>query len=299
MMYAKAIVILLSMLSIIQGEASGSGEISVPAAIYGREYRLVKNWNFGETIKTEEEMRQEFYTRYVYGGGRLDHLNKEWQRYRDDGNHIIGGDSLKLVARVVNELREGGIESGMIRSKWSGKYGYIECRVKVPRGRGFWPACWLNPQDQKWPPEIDIVELVNNGVDGTNSSFHFVHEGKNQENPRIIYSSLNNRKAYKPGFDYSGAFHTFAVEWTQDRVKHFVDDRLVIDREFQWRHSDGSDGGDAHVLANLAVGGKWPAPPKSLDDFPAAMEIDFIRVWQLDSGVKHSLNSASSGTLKE
>lgn len=287
-MYFRAFVVLFSMLSTIQSRAGDLGGISAPAAIYGRGYHLVKNWDFGENVKTERDMRQEFYTRYIYGGGRLDHLNKEWQRYRDNGNHVVDDDSLKLVARVVNGLKEGEIESGMIRSKWSGKYGYVECRIKVPSGQGLMPACWLNPQDKKWPPEIDIVEIVNNGVVGTGSSFHFVHEGKNQGKPGIIYSLLNDRKAYKPGVDYSDAFHTFAVEWTRDRVKHFVDDRLVIERELRWKHSDGSDGGDAHVLINLAVGGKWPGPPKSVDDFPAAIEIDFIRVWQLGSELKES-----------
>ncbi len=49
---------------------------------------------------------------------------------------------------------------------------------------------------------------------------------------------------------------------------------------FEWKHDDGTDGGPAHVLVNLAVGGKWPGPPVEPEAFPAKLEIDYIRVWQ-------------------
>jgi beta-glucanase (GH16 family) len=151
--------------------------------------------------------------------------------------------------------------------------------MKVPGGRGMWPAFWLNPQDQKWPPEIDILEIVNNGRDSSRNSFHFLHSGVKESLP-VASSLLNNNKTYKPGFDYQDDFHTFAVEWTAERVRHFVDDVLVVDRAFRWVHKDGSDGGPAHVLVNLAVGGKWTGPPAGPEAFPAKLLLKYIRVWQ-------------------
>jgi beta-glucanase (GH16 family) len=71
------------------------------------------------------------------------------------------------------------------------------------------------------------------------------------------------------------------VEWIPNRVRYFVDDVLVKDCEFHWIHNDGRDGGPAHVLACLAVGGHWPGPPQA-DSFPASMAIEYIRVWQRD-----------------
>ncbi|MEA2700740.1 MAG: hypothetical protein QOI66_5011, partial [Myxococcales bacterium] len=65
-----------------------------------------------------------------------------------------------------------------------------------------------------------------------------------------------------------------------DRVRHFVDGSLVADRRFRWQHKNGSDGGPAHVLVNLAVGGKWPGPPQEDTIFPARLDIAYIRVWQ-------------------
>jgi beta-glucanase (GH16 family) len=261
-------------------EASQSTtQVDTPEPIRGKGYKLVQNWDFGGSIKDEAELRRHFYTRYIYDKGRLDHLNDEWSRYRDNANHVFGNDALVLVARAPGELKPGAIESGMLRSKWTGQYGYYEIRMKVPAGRGLWPAFWLNPEDQKWPPEIDVVEIVNNGRDTTRASFHFVH-GIGAKNARVNFARLDKGGSYRPGFDYASGYHVYAVEWTEGSVRHFVDDVLVVDREFAWKHDDGSDGGPAHLLVNLGVGGKWPGPPIDADAFPARLEIDYIRVWQ-------------------
>ena len=138
-------------------------------------YRLVKDWDFARELRDRDALLREFATRYIYANGALDHLNDEWSRYGDRDNHVFTARGLSLVARTTGTLGPGAIESGMLRSRWSGEYGVFEIRMKVPAGRGLWPAFWLNPQDQKWPPEIDVVEIVNNGRDDTRRSFHFLH----------------------------------------------------------------------------------------------------------------------------
>lgn len=250
-----------------------------PKAIDGAGYRLVKDWDFRTAIRDGEAMRREFHTRYIYENGKLDRLKDEWQRYRDNDNHQFTPEGLALTAHVRSGLKPGGIESGMLRSRWVGQYGYYEARVKVPKGRGLWPAFWLNPEDQVWPPEIDIMEIVNNGRDTTRNSFHFVH-GKGPRKTTVEHSRLDKHSAYRPGLDYADDFHTFAVEWTEDRVRHYVDDVLVVDRRYEWRHNDGRDAGPAHVLMNLAVGGNWTGAPESEAIFPARLLVDYIRVWQ-------------------
>lgn len=257
------------------------GPPPLPPALRDKGYHLVKDWDFGVTVRNPEDLKREFHTRFVYENGQLDTLraNGEWQRYRDRDNHRIENGVLKLVAHIRGGMRDGGIESGMLRSKWTGEYGYYECRMKPPPGRGLWPAFWLNPEDQQWPPEIDVVEFVNNGRDNTTNGFHHLHPAY-QSTAAPLFSKLDQWGSYRPGFDAKDGFHVYAVEWLPGLVRHYVDDVLVAERRFEWRHKDGSDAGPAHVLLNLAVGGKWPETPTSAADFPAVFEVDYVRVWQ-------------------
>jgi beta-glucanase (GH16 family) len=255
---------------------------AVPSAPVGFQtkdgYHLVKNWDFKTVIRDYTSLRREFHTRYIYNGGMLDYLNDEWQRYRDNDNHRFTPEGLSLVARAVGELQPGAIESGMLRSCWVGKFGVFEACMQVPKGRGLWPAFWLNPEDTRCPPEIDVVEIVDNGDNATTRSFHFLH-GLGSKGSTTRVSKLNRNKAYEPGFDYSKAFHVFSVEWMPDAVRHFVDGVLVCDRTYRWIHDDGLDGGNAHVLVNFAVGGHWPGKPTTTS-LPAELKVAYIRVWQ-------------------
>ena len=112
---------------------ASQADAPVPTPIQGKGYHLVKNWDFSRTVTTKAQLADQFYTRYVYNNGTLDTLNDEWERYRDNDNHELDGHILKLIARDPGGLKSSGIESGMIRSKWTGEYGYYECRMKVPR----------------------------------------------------------------------------------------------------------------------------------------------------------------------
>jgi len=264
--------------------ADGPGSPGAPLGIADRAYRLVKDWDFRSRIRDEPALRAEFFTRYIYAGGTLDHLNDEWSRYRDAENHVFTPEGLALTARVRadslaagNAAVPGNVESGMLRSRWSGQYGVFEIRMRPPAGRGLWPAFWLNPEDGVWPPEIDVVEIVDNGRDTPRRGFHFVHGVDEKKKP--AFSRLSADHYYAPGIDYTDGFHVFSAEWTPERVRHRVDGALVVEREFRWVHADGKDAGPAHVLVNLAVGGKWPGSP-SAGALPAQLVVDYIRVWQ-------------------
>jgi beta-glucanase (GH16 family) len=247
--------------------------------VIGGPYRLVRNWDFVNGIRDVDALRREFHTRYLYDDGRLDHLNDEWSRYRDHGNHVFTPHGLDLVARSPSgRLEPGHIESGMLRSRWSGRHGVFEIRMTAPRGAGLWPAFWLNPENGGWPPEIDVVEIVNHSPGATRRSYHFLH-GAGQRSARVLASRLDAAGAYASPSDFAERSHAFAVEWLPGRVRHFVDGVLVADRDMAWRHDDGRDAGAAHVLVNLAVGGRWPGAPTA-ESLPARLSIQHIRVWQ-------------------
>jgi beta-glucanase (GH16 family) len=149
--------------------------------------------------------------------------------------------------------------------KFAFKYGYTEARIKIPKGRGLWPAFWLLPTDHSWPPEIDIMENLGHEINKVYMTYHWRDSGG------------VHRSAGQPyiGPDYSADWHTFAVHWLPGQLIWYVDG---IER-FRYTNSSVTSK-DMYLILNLSVGGDWPGPPDSSTVFPAYMDIDYVRVWQ-------------------
>lgn len=159
-------------------------------------------------------------------------------------------------------------------------YGRFEIRAKLPAGRGTWPAIWMLPSkttysDRYWPDngEIDIMEHVGHDPGVIHASTHT----KTYNWPR-----KNQKTATLKVTDAQTAFHTYALEWSAEKLDVYIDDTKVF--------SDKNEGSgweawsfdqNFHLVLNLAIGGFWGGA-KGVDDtiFPQRMEIDFVRVYQ-------------------
>jgi beta-glucanase (GH16 family) len=254
-------------------------------------YLLVRNWDFGVNCNDLRCIASAFYTRYAYDNGRQDYLpgNGDWQRYRMNGNHEIEGGVLKLVARNVDGWRKGGFESGMIRSKLSQQYGYFEARLRVPKGRGLWTSFELLPADAVWPPSITVAAVVNNRPEASRTSYHLL------SGPAVgpaVASRLDRWSGYTIPADLADGFHVFAVDWTPTTVVHYVDGEKVAEHPFRWVHEDGRGAGPAQLVISLAVGSEWAGPPMEASDFPAAVEVDYIRVYKRDPDAVMTVSEA-------
>lgn len=250
-------------------------------------YALVFNDEFsGATLN-----RRKWFTRYIYSSETLDRLNDENQRYTDGESHQLKGGVLYLTARRNKLSRPSGVnyESGMIRSDFTLRYGFLEARVKMPGGLGVWPAFWLNSDVSaegklSHPPEIDIFEFVNNGKDDKINGIHSAATKDPEAETRFSYEhpSFNPRiQTYRAPFNFNDGFHTIGAEWTPSEISVYVDGTKLYTRNFRWIYKDGTPAGPAHVLLNLAIGGAW-AGRYGIDDaaFPQSMAVDWVRVYQ-------------------
>ena len=250
-------------------------------------YGLVFNDEFnGDSLD-----RAKWYTRYIFASETGDQLAGERQLYADHDNHLVNGGVLRLVARRLPGPHPGGrdYESGMIRSDWTFRYGYLEARVKMPRGLGVWPAFWLNSDvaesgRMNWPPEIDVFEFVNNGKDDKVDKIHIGASAAPGMRNDYVYTRPGFVAAhhdYHAGFDFSDDWHTIGALWTPDRLAVYVDGVKVCEKLFHWVYKDGVLGGPAHILLNLAIGGAW-AGRYGIDDsaFPQSLAVDWVRVFQ-------------------
>jgi len=260
----------------------------LPASAGG--WKLVFQDNFdGNALN-----RDAWYTRYIYNNGTLDHLHKEKEAYSDHDNHVVSNGILSLVIRKVgDDSQPRPYESGMIRSHQLFHYGYFEARVKLPSGKGLWPAFWLNSDYDKngrlgWPPEIDIFEYVFNGITEHPDMIHSnvaVSKTNKAQDGTWIYSDPDFHQKfffYKAPEDLTQDWHTFGLLWdTDDTASVFIDGKQLWKRKYLWVYKDGAEAGPAHIIFNLAIGGGW-AGKGGIDDskIPAALQIDYIRVCQ-------------------
>jgi beta-glucanase (GH16 family) len=199
-----------------------------------------------------------------YPDGKRTHANNEQQYYAADGYDVKGG----LLRFKAEKRKMGGMPytSGMVSSfgKFSQKYGWFEIRARFPSGKGMWPAFWLLPTTKKWPPEIDVLEILGHDPNKVYFSTHWKTSSKPHD--------------YKTGFwvgpDFTKEFHTFAVEWNPGECIWYVDG---VERH---RQTEGVADEPMYLLANLAVGGDWPGMPDAATPFPSFMETDYIRVFK-------------------
>jgi beta-glucanase (GH16 family) len=213
----------------------------------------------------------------AYGNGmRTNNDELEWY-VDDDATHVVSDGTLKLTAFAQSSEPGFPYTSGMISSHdgFNQMYGYFEARVKLPSGRGLWPAFWTLPLPANWPPEIDIME--NLGHDCTTA---YVSNHWSAAWPSGVGEPRGgNTTIPYVGTNFCSGFHTFGVEWTSTYLDFYIDGvrRARITDHVPQANAVFSG---MYLLANLAVGGSWPGAPNSQTVFPAVYEIDYIRAWR-------------------
>jgi beta-glucanase (GH16 family) len=222
---------------------------------------------FSDEFEGEELDLTKWHTCYpwVEDGGCTNSGNHELEWYQPD--EVLVANGLLRLRAQDRSVKEGfPYTSGMVTThqKFSFQYGYVEARFKVPAGQGLWPALWLLPEDEHWPPEIDVLEVLGHQTSTIYTTLHYTTDGTNH------YSSGSSWK----GPDFSTEFHTIGllwephlIAWTIDGIERYAVTENIPDEPF-------------YLLANLAAGGDWPGSPNTSTVFPGYYEIDYIRVYE-------------------
>lgn len=211
---------------------------------------------------------------YDSGGGGWG--NNELQTYTNTRtNSWVENGRLYIKAVKTN----GSWTSARLitRDKGDWLYGRIEVKAKLPSGKGTWPAIWMLPTDWEyggWPQsgEIDIMEHVGYDpgvVHGTIHTEAYNHSiGTQKGGSTTVTNAMST-------------FHVYAIEWTAETIKWYVDDELYF--TFKNEHKTYREwpfDQRFHLLLNIAIGGDWGGAqgidPKLAE---ATMEIDYVRIY--------------------
>ncbi len=126
-----------------------------------------------------------------------------------------------------------------------------------------WPACG----------ELDILEHVGYMPDTVHFNVHtakYNHVKKTNKGVQIPYSAPYND------------FHVYAIEWFQDHIDWYMDDRKVF------TFTNERTGAEAwpfnkpqYLILNLAFGGAWGGQRGvDIHSLPQTFYIDYVRVYQ-------------------
>ncbi len=223
---------------------------------------------------------------YEIGTGSGGWGNNELQYYTDRTENVSVSDGNLHITARKEDYNGSSYTSGRIISykKAEFTYGRIEARIKVPQANGLWPAFWMLGSDYQsnvWPTcgEIDIMESVNAG----NTAYGTVHWGVNGSN-HAEYG--NNMAVSNMGNDY----HVYSIEWNEEYIKWFVDGVQfnVIDIKAAASGDLEEFHHDYFLIFNMAVGGNWPGFDIDDSRMPISMDVDYVRVYQLQEDTSSS-----------
>ena len=257
-------------------QAAGEVDVDVPEG-----YHLVWRDEFNDG----PELNSADWTHEVQGSGWV---NNELQNYV---NHTSPGG--KAVTEVsggslhIHCFKEGGkVYSGRVYAHvnkgWL--YGWVEARIKLPSGKGTWPAFWMMPVGNDWSTnpwpmcgEIDIMEEVGVVPNEVSSSIHTQDYNHTKDTQKTHAMTISKAE---------GEYHVYALEWTADAITTYVDGKVqlsVTKAALGSGHNQWPFHYAFYPILNLAWGGDWGGM-QGVDEsaLPVTMSVDYIRVFQKD-----------------
>lgn len=213
-----------------------------------------------------------------WGAGEL-----QTYTYRERNVAQDGAGHLAITARRETYTGRDGhrraFTSGRIGTdgRFAFTYGSLTARLKMPAGKGIWPAFWLLGDDVDrvgWPAagEIDVAEVAGSDPGRVFGSLH---------GPRPAGDKAYNiNRSWRTPTPVDGDFHDYgvlrlprAIQITYDGqpTTAYTPEDLgpgrpwVYDRPYR-------------LMLNLAVGGIWDGAPDATTPFPATLLVDWVRL---------------------
>jgi beta-glucanase (GH16 family) len=179
------------------------------------------------------------------------------------------------------------------RNTASWKYGRIEIRAKMPKGKGTWPAVWflspLRTPNIPGPPqprksngeEVKGPERGPNNGESSQGEIDLMEAWGSEPNKFAVH--IHGTKGPTPSTtvsidDMYNQFHVYAMNWYEDHMDFFLDDKKILtytkDKTTGWAFDK-----PMYLIMNIACGGPdEPAPDDS--KLPQYMVVDYVRVYE-------------------
>ena len=205
-----------------------------------------------------------------FGGNSLGEYGIELHEVTADGTlKLFGRETPKDLQRQFGLPFLGGMMSA--QGLHAQRYGYWEVRLRPNNvSTGHHWALWLIPDDNSWPPEIDMLEIV----------------GSNPENPSDANYFFFNSILSDPNTDEitrvtpprgRDAWYTIGFLWDENDMRWFLEGE-----EVRRRPSLALDKA-LYFLISPEIGGHWVGAPTGGTTWPMEIELDYVRIYSKPS----------------
>ena len=184
----------------------------------------------------------------------------------------VSDGTLKVWAKKI----DGKVRSVRLNTRKSWTYGWFEASLKLPAGKGTWPAFWMMPANfTAWPKdgELDIMEEVGCNPNYCSATVHclaYNNGGTSIEHSEKYISTAQTQ------------FHVYAMEWSPEFIRFYQDGKAILTYNNTGKgYSYWPFDNPFYIILNVAWGGSWGGM-WGVDEscLPTAMEVDYVRVFQ-------------------
>ncbi|MDH5453581.1 MAG: family 16 glycosylhydrolase [Paracoccaceae bacterium] len=229
---------------------------------------------------------------------------------------------LKRAGYSAEAVKQVRYFTGMLstRASWAQTYGYFEMRARLPEGRGHWPAFWLTPAVNGWPPEIDIFEVLGreNGVGTSKAVDNRIHlrvhfdeiaaDGTHTPEPTLLNpfdlmdgapkAAIRRERQIGPrytfaksvdvgqefGRDIFDEFNVYGLSWTPEEIIWWFGPSGNELTEIYRSPTPRDVNGPMSVIINDQIGGSWagdPDPALDSETFSQDFAVDYVKIYAL------------------
>jgi beta-glucanase (GH16 family) len=191
---------------------------------------------------------------------------------------------LRLITQKQSYMGKDYV-SGQVstRGLFSQAYGHFEMRAKVPQADGMWPAFWLLPENNAWPPEIDVLEYIyapyghmptasQNLSHATETLIWKGENGSNQQASTATSTPLN----------WGSDYHNYAIDWRPGSLVWEIDGKVVdcvIDTSATGTRVPNQS---MFMIINDAIShpNGWPGTLQASQKLPLEFDVAYVRAYQ-------------------
>lgn len=222
---------------------------------------------------------------YDIGTGDNGWGNNELQTYTDrPDNARLNGQGFLVITGKREELDGSPWTSARLKTQgtFAFTYGRVEAKIKLPTGKGLWPAFWMlgnNIEEVSWPTcgEIDIME--NFGRSDTRIAGTIHGPGYSAGNAFGGEYEFPEAGEDGGGLDIT-ELNVYRVDWDPEHISWYVNDQL-----YHTAHPGDVNGPwvmdhPFFLLMNLAIGGNPVEAPDASTPDTNEMIVDYVRVYE-------------------